>query len=62
MADIEERAEKYAEDHAPTRLDGTQLPPRHHHQLVEIVRDAYLAGSAQTQQDYAAHYEGGGRA
>lgn len=53
--DIEERAEKYAEEHAPRRIDGLDLPARHHHQFVEIVRDAYLAGSAQTQADYTAH-------
>ena len=56
--DIEERAEKYAKDHAPARLDGAELPSEHHHQLVELVRDAYLAGSARAQADYAAHYAG----
>lgn len=55
--DIEERAEKYAEAHAPTRIDGIPLPSEHHHQLTQIVRDAYLAGSAQTQADYTHHEE-----
>jgi hypothetical protein len=54
--DIEDRAEKWARDHAPTRLNGIDQPPEHHHQLVEIIRDAYLAGSAQTQKDYVAHF------
>jgi hypothetical protein len=56
MADIEDRAEKYAKDHAPTRVNGVQMPPEHHHQLVEILRDAYLAGSAQTQADYCKEF------
>jgi hypothetical protein len=54
--DIEERAEKYAETHAPTRYNGVPLPPHHYRRLWEIVRDAYLAGSAQTQADYSMYF------
>lgn len=59
--DIQERAEKYAREHAPTRLNGEPLPPGHHHQLAKIVRDAYLAGSEQTQADYCVHFAGESR-
>lgn len=52
--DIEEHAERYAAAHVPTREDGTPLPDRLIHQWREILRDAYLAGSAQTQRDYTA--------
>jgi hypothetical protein len=52
MADIEERAERYAKDHVPTRENGTQLPIPLITRWTELLRDAYLAGSAQTQKDY----------
>jgi hypothetical protein len=55
MADIEERAVQYAAYHVPTREDGTPLPPRLVTQWTELLRDAYLAGSAQTQKDYTAN-------
>lgn len=54
--DIEDRAERYAEGFAPTSVDGVPLSPEHRRQLHVIVRDAYLAGSAQTQADYVQHY------
>lgn len=54
--DIEERAEKYARDHVPTRLDGEPLEPRLIRQWAELLRDAYLAGSQQTQADYVSHF------
>jgi hypothetical protein len=56
--DIEERAERWARDHVPTRLDGATLASNLVIQWTELLRDAYLAGSAQTQRDYVAHYEG----
>ena len=52
--DIEERAWKWARDHAPIRVDGEPLPERLILQYTEWLRDAYLAGSAQTQADYTA--------
>lgn len=52
MATIEERAEKWAREHAPTRIDGQPLEERLTRQFAEWLRDAYLAGSAQTQKDY----------
>jgi hypothetical protein len=50
MADIEERAEKWAreklaEEHADSYLEG----------VFPWLVAAYLAGSAQTQKDYTAH-------
>jgi hypothetical protein len=56
LMDIEERAWKWAREHAPTRVDGEPLPERLTLQFAEWLRDAYLAGSAQAQADYAAHY------
>jgi hypothetical protein len=52
MPTIEERAERYAKDHVPTRENGTPLPPPLVIQWTELLRDAYLAGSGQTQRDY----------
>ena len=46
--DIEERAEKYAED-AALNLD---IDSYYIKDVIPALRDAYLAGSAQTQQDY----------
>lgn len=56
MADIEERAEKWARDYG--REQGTSTPDFGADDLIA----AYLAGSAQTQADYVAHYEGPARA
>jgi hypothetical protein len=50
---IEERAEKWAREHAPTRVDG--MPLEDSLQFTKWLRDAYLAGSAQTQADYQAY-------
>jgi len=52
MATINERAEKWAQEHAPTRLDGVELDVSHARQFRDWLRDAYLAGSEQTQADY----------
>jgi hypothetical protein len=52
---IEERAELYAADHAPSHYRGVELSTAIRAALVEIVRDAYLTGSAQAQADYVAH-------
>lgn len=51
MADIEERAEKWAREHAKEQ-DSELLSWLEPHLVA-----AYLAGSAQTQKDYVAHYE-----
>ena len=55
MADIEELADRWAREYI-----GEHDP---HIETQEQLRlnliDAYLAGSAQTQRDYVAHYEGG---
>lgn len=48
MADIEDRAEKWIEQNFPDAWTSAKT----------ALRLAYLAGSAQAQQDYAAHYEG----
>jgi hypothetical protein len=48
MADIEERAEKWAREHAEEQ-DSDQLRWLEPHLVA-----AYLAGSAQTQADYSA--------
>jgi len=54
MADIEERAERYADSLAQER------PYRVGPQGIRLIRiEAYLAGAAQAQKDYVAHYEGG---
>jgi hypothetical protein len=46
--DIEDRAERWAREHA-AETDLTDFGPGIHEELVA----AYLAGSAQTQRDYA---------
>jgi hypothetical protein len=52
--DIEERAEKwareYAEENGLTTIGGGGIEG--------VLADAYLAGSAQTQADYCAHFYG----
>lgn len=48
--DIEERAEKWAREHAATH-DLSDYGPGIEEELIA----AYLAGSAQTQADYAEH-------
>lgn len=52
MADIEERAERYADEYhfAPDAAVTSRT-------IWMIMRNAYLAGSAQTQLDYVAYYE-----
>lgn len=50
---IEERAEKWAREHARDN-DLTDFGPGIQEELIT----AYLAGSSQTQADYAKHYEG----
>jgi len=52
--DIEERAEKWAREHAAEN-DLSDFGPGIEEELVK----AYLAGSAQTQKDYVAHFLGG---
>ena len=55
MADIEERAEEWASDYEMNN-DLTDFGPG----IAEVLVIAYLAGSAQTQRDYVAYYEGRG--
>jgi len=50
---IEERAEKWAAEHA----DEYNLP-KYMWELATLLKEAYMAGVAQTQRDYVAHYEG----
>lgn len=52
--DIEERAEKWADDWANDPFND--CPGRSNR---DDLIEAYLAGSAQTQADYVAHYERG---
>jgi len=54
--DIEERAEKWARDNWP---DEAYEGPYSLQEVREACAEAYLAGSAQTQADYVAHYGGG---
>lgn len=49
--DIEERAERWARKHAQEN-DLSDYGPGIEEELIA----AYLAGSAQTQRDYVAHY------
>lgn len=51
MADIEERAEKWAREHERD-FDSYCL----YSQRIAALTAAYLAGSAQTQADYVAHF------
>ena len=45
--DSKKRAEEWARDHAPTRIDGQPMPERLTLQFAEWLRDAYLAGSTE---------------
>ena len=51
--DIEERAEKWAKEYEAEK----RLPSWTGFDVADLIA-AYLAGSAQTQRDYVAHYEG----
>jgi hypothetical protein len=55
--DIQECAEKYAKDQTPVQLAGVQMPYRESFQLMLLLRDAYLAGSAQKQADCCSRCE-----
>lgn len=56
MASIEERAEKWAREYE----EQANLPAYTGFATEDLIA-AYLAGSAQTQRDYVAHYERGGK-
>lgn len=51
--DIEDRAEKWAADYCQERYGVSEPTGMSQEDLIA----AYLAGSAQTQKDYVAHYE-----
>lgn len=51
MADIEERADKWADEH----IRDNDMP-EYYEAWKESLIAAYLAGSAQTQKDYGEHY------
>ena len=58
MADIEERAEKWAKEYEAELEE--KLPSWTGFNVADLIA-AYLAGSAQTQRDYVAHYKQKGR-
>jgi len=57
--DIEDRAEKWAAEYIEKhQLDEANIT---YIGIENVLTEAYLAGSAQTQRDYVAHYESRGR-
>jgi hypothetical protein len=54
MADIEERCEKYLKEVLETADLG-----EHPLATLDLMRKAYMAGVAQTQQDYSRYYANG---